>query len=313
MNRSPANWFNCSMYMQDLFRENINMAAEVSIIHITNFKNLCSAFSFYLYNNVVDPINFILPIEYKHASNEIPKEKCNDNSGEKSSVAQQKRNEKLNEKPNEKLQGKSNEQLKEKTNKKLNQVSNEKLKENVNQKSNEKLNEKAKQNLNEKLQGKVNKKPNEQLKERPNKKPNQVSSENSKEKVIQKSNEKLNEKLNEKQNKTMSAALSEKPSVPKISSASNQCENRVNPNLSNLNVLSNSIKPFEIVELFSLEFITLNRSVASDRITKLRIFHTVWEFVKTFDDSMTIVPFGSTKYHLGGLETNFDLLILTSK
>lgn len=42
--KSPANWQNCSMYLQDLIQQDLNITAEVTQREAENFQVLCQLF-----------------------------------------------------------------------------------------------------------------------------------------------------------------------------------------------------------------------------------------------------------------------------
>lgn len=44
MERSPQNWRNCAMYVQDLVRPDVNVTADVSVEAFNKFKKICNKF-----------------------------------------------------------------------------------------------------------------------------------------------------------------------------------------------------------------------------------------------------------------------------
>ena len=44
MEESPENWKNCSMYVQDLVRPDVNITAEISKKEADNFQQMCEIF-----------------------------------------------------------------------------------------------------------------------------------------------------------------------------------------------------------------------------------------------------------------------------
>lgn len=45
MATSPENWRNCTMYVQDLIREDVNITAEISKKQAEKFQKMCQMFA----------------------------------------------------------------------------------------------------------------------------------------------------------------------------------------------------------------------------------------------------------------------------